>query len=354
MSRLPRVRCAFTLIELLVVIAIIAILVGLLLPAVQKVREAAARTQCRNNLKQLGLAAHQYNDVYHSLPPGWLGTSPQLDALASQPYGPGTTNFGWPGQFVGVLFYLLPYIEQENLYTQTTAGMPTDYFSVNANYSPWWAWNGTWAAAQYRIKTFECPADDPYSNTVGTIVSNHLMVLNGGYFFQAQGWIIPNEGGAGLGRANYVGVAGQAGTVTGYTNLKGVFTNRSSTPLVQVTAADGTSNTLMFGDYLGDADAGPRQMAMSWMGAGAFCTYFGLPTGPSPQNTTGVLYGVNNDGIDCFGSKHTGIVQFCYADGSVHALLKGPVPYSTPYNNYVWASGFQDGREVDFSQIEGN
>ncbi len=350
MSRLPRVRCAFTLIELLVVIAIIAILVGLLLPAVQKVREAAARTQCRNNLKQLGLAAHNYHDSQGSLPPGWLGTSPVLDAYASQPYGPGTTDYGWPGQFVGVLFYLLPYVEQDNLCNQTRAEMPADYFDINANHGPWWTWNGTWAAAQYRIKTFECPADNPYSNTVGTIVSNHLMLVNGG-FFQAQCWIIPNEGGTGLGRANYVGVAGQAGTVTGYTHFKGVFTNRSRTTLVQVTAADGTANTLMFGDYLGDADAGSRRMAMSWMGAGAWCTFFGLPTGSSPQNSTGSLYGVDNDGIDCFGSKHTGIVQFCYADGSVHALLKGPVPYSTPYDNYVWLSGWGDGQVVDYSQI---
>jgi prepilin-type N-terminal cleavage/methylation domain-containing protein len=344
-------RLGFTLVELLVVIAIIAILIGLLLPAVQQVREAAARAQCRNNLKQLGLAAHHYNDVYNSLPPGWLGTSPVLDAYASQPYGPGTTDYGWPGQFVGVLLYLLPYVEQGNLYNQTKAGMPADYFNLNANYGPWWTWNGTWAAAQYRIKTFECPADAPYSNSVGTITSNHLMLLNGGYFFQAQQWIDLNDGGAGLGRANYVGVAGQAGTVTGYTQLKGVFTNRSSTTLVQVAGADGTSNTLMFGDYLGDADTGPRQRAMSWMGAGAFCTFFGMPTGASPQNTTGSLYGVNNDGIDCFGSKHTSVVQFCYADGSVHGLLKGPVPFGTPYSNYVWASGWGDGQVVDFSQI---
>jgi prepilin-type N-terminal cleavage/methylation domain-containing protein len=195
MSRLPRARTAFTLVELLVVIAIIAILIGLLLPAVQKIREAAARTQCRNNLKQLGLAAHNYHDVNHSLPPGWLGTSPVVDNYAGQPFGPDTWDFGWPGQFVGVLFYLLPYIEQANLQTQTVAGMPAEYFNPNFNYGPWWTCYGTWAAAQNRVKTFECPADDPYSNTVGTITSNHLMHYVNGEFFQAQHWIDLNDGG---------------------------------------------------------------------------------------------------------------------------------------------------------------
>src|SRR5204862_4598449 len=100
-------RGGFTLIELLVVIAIIAILIGLLVPAVQKVRAAAARTQCINNLKQIALAAHMYNDAYKKLPPGYLGPYKNESNGGSD---------GVYGSFVGVLAFLLPYVEQGSLY----------------------------------------------------------------------------------------------------------------------------------------------------------------------------------------------------------------------------------------------
>src|SRR5262245_41503795 len=97
------IRAAFTLIELLVVIAMISILIALLVPAVQKVRESASRVHCRNNMKQLGLALHNYHDTSHGFPPGYTSDAEVID-------GPGTgPGWGWSA-------YLLPFVEQALLY----------------------------------------------------------------------------------------------------------------------------------------------------------------------------------------------------------------------------------------------
>jgi prepilin-type N-terminal cleavage/methylation domain-containing protein len=138
-----RGRRAFTLIELLVVIAIIAILIGLLLPAVQKVREAAARTQCANNLKQIGLAIHNYHDANGKLPSGHLELGP--------PTVGATTYFG------GLFITILPFIEQDALY-RTYKDNPV------ANIDPQNIWvngvvNGTPGFNQQFVKTYTCPTD---------------------------------------------------------------------------------------------------------------------------------------------------------------------------------------------------
>jgi prepilin-type N-terminal cleavage/methylation domain-containing protein/prepilin-type processing-associated H-X9-DG protein len=149
--RLFRRYRSFTLIELLVVIAIIAILIGLLLPAVQKVREAAARMSCSNNLKQMSLATINESDTYGGkLPPG-LGNYPNRDGSANNGEG-------------GLLFHILPFIEQDNLY-KATGNTMDGRNGVLVSSNPWQTaplptysqWNGT--LQQTTVKTYLCPSD---------------------------------------------------------------------------------------------------------------------------------------------------------------------------------------------------
>jgi prepilin-type N-terminal cleavage/methylation domain-containing protein/prepilin-type processing-associated H-X9-DG protein len=149
----------FTLIELLVVIAIIAILIGLLLPAVQKVRDAAARTQCQNNLKQIGLALVNCADTHQGLLPPSLGSYPVLNLGSCPPSG----GFG------GILYHILPFIEQQNVYNVSTCSNGT-YFPKTAGYDAlaagYVAGSGVSAIV---VKTYLCPADPTSDSGLSTL-----------------------------------------------------------------------------------------------------------------------------------------------------------------------------------------
>ncbi len=326
-----RVRWGFTLIELLVVIAIIAVLIGLLVPAVQKVREAAARIQCANNLSQLGKAAHNYQSANNILPPGYLGPN--------NPIPTDTNIFGY--QEVGCLAYLLPYVEQDPIYKQMLTSMPNDYLNINKVYGGWWTYGPTWSAANNQIKSFLCPMDSPEGAPyqfacIIQYASGGSLWIDGGYFA---------GGGQNLGRSNYMGVAGYIGTA--YPYYQGVFTDRTPVPIQQITAMDGTSNTLLFGESTGDGDtwttSRPRYFSLTWMGCGGQPTAWGTPSG-NPGGV-GAWY--------AFSSKHTSVVQFCYADGSVHGIRKG-ITSGTAYSNYIYASGWNDGNVVQFDLFAAN
>src|SRR5262245_48567164 len=142
-------RSGFTLIELLVVIAIIAILVALLLPAVQKGREAANRTQCKSNLRQIALAAHNYESSNGALPPGYLGPRPRGTFFKDEEE---IWAAGANAHWIGVLPYLLPYVEQGELHRHLQIN-----WDLNGDGLPWYRNATNWALAQTTIKTFLCP-----------------------------------------------------------------------------------------------------------------------------------------------------------------------------------------------------
>jgi prepilin-type N-terminal cleavage/methylation domain-containing protein len=283
----PKFRHGFTLIELLVVIAIIAILIGLLLPAVQKVREAAARMSCSNNLKQIGLAAHNYESAFGVLPPGNNRNSR-----------------------IGALAYLLPYVEQDNVFRQ----IETTKLAVPATGGFWYG-GTSWGAAHTKIKTFQCPSDG--SNDITPTVGQWAFLFTDPSALYAG----PFAPGAypTLGNTNYAPNAGYLGAV--FPTLAGPFFTDSKTRLTALT--DGTSNTYAFGEYLGGRGVGARDYTSVWMGTGAIPTAYGLPE-------TAEWY--------TFGGKHTGGVLFAMCDGSVRSVRRG-IDFST----YVYTSGMNDG-----------
>jgi len=330
------IRRGFTLIELLVVIAIIAVLIGLLLPAVQKVREAAARMQCANNLKQISLACHNYESAQQKLPPGVLGHAKQDQQ---------NSGFTWGATHVGGLTYLLPYIEQDNIYKQLNPD-PLLYMSIGSPYygtaSGWWG-NGSYLNMAFsKIKTYVCPADEQqaYASQTGTFITFYTdantLVFTGGYFPGGPGSSPAGQ----LGRASYSPCAGSIGGPTGanfYGIYNGLMTDWSSNKLGNV--PDGTSQTVLIGEILGGEEKGTRNFSAAWMGMGAFVTAWGIGS-PAQwyQN----------------GSKHTTTVQFGFADGSVRGVKKGISSNFFTGDWYAWqrATGYIDGERIDWSSID--
>jgi prepilin-type processing-associated H-X9-DG protein/prepilin-type N-terminal cleavage/methylation domain-containing protein len=281
--RLPAHRIAFTLIELLVVIAIIGILVSLLLPAVQKVREAANRSKCFNHLKQIGLGLHNYHDTHQSFPPGYQATMPYED-------GANDTAPGW-----GWAAFLLPYIEQNNVYQSINLTLPVEHPS-NA------------AAIQPMIKLYLCPSD----------------ILPEAAFPVPDGF---GDTAAVAAPTSYAAcVGGDESDTTGPGGL-GVFYRNSRTRFADIT--DGSSETILIGER---AWANANSI---WAGAisGGVCKrgqYNPCPgSGASwyPAATLVLAHSHFNNtttdadgGIDDFSSRHQGGSNFAFADGSVHFL----------------------------------
>jgi prepilin-type N-terminal cleavage/methylation domain-containing protein/prepilin-type processing-associated H-X9-DG protein len=339
-----RASRGFTLIELLVVIAIIAILIGLLLPAVQKVRDAASRMSCQNNLKQIGLGLHNFHDSNGSLPPGTSDDQP--------PWGQQRGSWGsnWH-------MYLLPFIEQDNLY-KTLLLTNGSGWGTNARHNVL-ATNGV------LIKTYRCPAaaipewcSSPNGGGGAQVQLSNYVGISGAAGQQASQY------GAGGGIAGFSenrfwhGATGTAGCCSGgIASFGGVLHPNSKLKLEAIT--DGTSNTMLVSEqtnFLVTQDGskqawtsgGPHGFIIGWHSSTINAN--GGQTDARTFNITTIRYQINqttgwpNNPGDCgnygvcqntgtnipLNSTHSGSggVNALYGDGSVH-FIRNSIPLLT-------------------------
>ncbi|VAX41561.1 hypothetical protein-transmembrane region and signal peptide prediction [hydrothermal vent metagenome] len=269
----------FTLIELLVVIAIIAILIALLLPAVQQAREAARRSACKNNMKQIGLALHNYHDVHLTFPPAYIGNS---DGTVVKP----ETGVGWQT-------FILPFIDQAPMYNQIAASL----FASNAVFT---GTNGRWfdspttqTLSRTTIPAYNCPSD-PLGG-VNTDIDSRF------------------------GKSNYVACSGPDFTGTGIaanglTGFNGAMYGNSKTKIRDFT--DGTSNVFLCGERTTQGDA----LGGIWIGilsSGRQWVLF--PAIPAGSNST-LINGLSGNISYTPSSSHVGGCHFLFADGRVRFL----------------------------------
>jgi len=270
----PSRRRGFSLIELLVVIAVVAIVIGLLLPAVQKVREAANRTSCANNIKQLGLAMQCYLDSHKSFPSGYV----------SSPLGVG---WGW-----GTM--LFPNLEQQPLYNQL--GLPGATFGNGVNFAD------STPLTQTPLSLFVCPSDT--GPALNPFKQNHA-------------------------KSNYRGICGPV-SPTVFTPNKdwgGVIFQNSTIRIIDI--KDGTSTTIAIGECMLDQTTGKVGAIWAGMADTTNGTVFYISDvfwGIDAQD-----YQINGSGAQAFSSRHSGGAQFGFCDGSVRWIRQTVDPVLVTY-----------------------
>jgi prepilin-type N-terminal cleavage/methylation domain-containing protein/prepilin-type processing-associated H-X9-DG protein len=322
----PARRSGFTLIELLVVIAIIAILIALLVPAVQKVREAAARMTCVNNLKQFGLALHNYHDAYKTFPPGSGGAA--LNAATNR---------------ISAHVFLLPFVEGDNLYNLISNSFPVTYGATtytqvpvpwDANYVPW--------GYTYQMAIMHCPSDNPqYDNRGGLtvkIASTNYMTCRGDF--------VTGTGNADQGplsnmkRGMFHNEAGSPGTwdvrigdvTDGLSNTiamsERVFRNAPQDVLGNIVDNEGaalaTNPSICLATTAGNGQYLASVTLDGYFGGVRFndgmCQFTGFNTILPPNSPSCMEMGSNTDGVFSAQSRHPGGVNALFADGTVHFI----------------------------------